>query len=113
MKAQKYSVPSLTSLAKLGDSATSHSLQNDSASLISQSERTQQHFGKLNVGGNSLNIIVEDGNEQRVNIRRSKNDVRDIRSLRQLDRLELSLDSPRFKEACENLGIAVTECIKR
>jgi hypothetical protein len=69
----------------------------------------------VGVGQHSLNVIVEDGNEQVAakQMRRSKNDVRDIRSLRQLDRLELSLDSPRFKTACENLGISIAECIKK
>ena len=44
---------------------------------------------------------------------RSKNDVKEIKSYKQLEKLELELDSPRFLLACYNLGITVDECQKK
>lgn len=44
---------------------------------------------------------------------RIKNDIRDIRSFRQLERVDLDLESPWFVQACNNLGIAIHECMKK
>ena len=44
----------------------------------------------------SLNPITEDQQEDAV-YRRSKNDLKDIKSFKQLDKLDLSIDSPRFQ----------------
>jgi hypothetical protein len=41
------------------------------------------------------------------------NDIRDIRSLRQLDRVNLDFDSPRLKKAMDDLGVSVEECQKK
>lgn len=41
------------------------------------------------------------------------NDIRDIRSFKQLDRTNLDLGSPRFMQACSNLGIDPSECLKK
>ncbi len=41
------------------------------------------------------------------------NDIRDIRSLRQLDRVNLNFDSPRLKQAMDDLGVSVDECQKK
>ena len=38
------------------------------------------------------------------------NDIRDIRSLRQLDRVNLDFDSPRLKAAMDDLGVSIQEC---
>ena len=35
------------------------------------------------------------------------NDIRDIRSLRQLDRVNLDFDSPRLKAAMDDLGVSI------
>lgn len=52
-------------------------------------------------------------NENKAKVKRSKNDIKDLRSVKQLDRLDLSFDSPRFLKACENLGISPRECQKK
>ena len=35
------------------------------------------------------------------------NDIRDIRSLRQLERVNLDFESPRMKQAMDNLGVSI------
>ena len=45
--------------------------------------------------------------------KRSKNDIRDIRSFKMLEKVELDLESPRFIKACQSLGIAIEECKKK
>jgi hypothetical protein len=42
-----------------------------------------------------------------------RNDIRDIRSIRQLENVNLDLDSPRMKQAFENLGVGETELMKK
>lgn len=42
-----------------------------------------------------------------------KNDIREIRTIRQLARVNLDLDSPRIKEAMDNLGISPEELEKK
>ena len=42
-----------------------------------------------------------------------KNDIREIRSIRQLARVNLDLDSPRIKEAMDKLGISPEELEKK
>jgi hypothetical protein len=37
------------------------------------------------------------------------NDIRDLRSLKELARVRLDLDSPRLRKACYNLGIQPEE----
>jgi len=38
------------------------------------------------------------------------NDIRDIRSLRQLEKVNLDFDSPRLKKAMDDLGVSLDEC---
>ena len=38
-----------------------------------------------------------------------RNDIREIKTIKMLAKLNLELDSPRLKEACENLGIEPAE----
>ncbi len=45
--------------------------------------------------------------------KKPKNDIRDIKGYKQLDRVDLDLESPRFILACNNLGIAIDECKKK
>lgn len=42
-----------------------------------------------------------------------RNDIREIRSIRQLENVNLDLDSPRMKQAFENLGVSETELMKK
>lgn len=63
---------------------------------------------------NALNTINEDlDNEDKVYGKRSKNDIKDLRSMKQLERLDLSIESPRFQKACANLGISPRECLRK
>lgn len=41
------------------------------------------------------------------------NDIRDIRSLRQLEKVNLDFDSPRLKKAMDDLGVSMSECEKK
>lgn len=41
------------------------------------------------------------------------NDIRDIRSLRQLEKVNLDFDSPRLKQAMDDLGVSFAECQKK
>lgn len=41
------------------------------------------------------------------------NDIRDIRSLRQLEKVMLDFDSPRLKQAMDDLGVNIKECQKK
>lgn len=45
--------------------------------------------------------------------RRPKNDIRDIRSYKQLEKVDLDLESPRLKQAMQNLGIDSDEMRKK
>lgn len=38
------------------------------------------------------------------------NDIRDIRNIRQLEKVMLDFDSPRLKQAMDDLGVSVQEC---
>jgi hypothetical protein len=42
-----------------------------------------------------------------------KNDIREIRSIKQLAKVNLDLDSPRMKQAIQNLGVAESELMKK
>jgi hypothetical protein len=42
-----------------------------------------------------------------------KNDIKEIRSIKQLNQVNLDLDSPRIKQAMENLGITENELFKK
>jgi hypothetical protein len=45
--------------------------------------------------------------------KKHKNDIKPLTSTKQLDTLDLDLTSPRFIEACSNLGVAINECQKK
>ena len=44
---------------------------------------------------------------------RPSNDIPDIKRVKQLEKLELDLDSPRFKQAMENLGLTKADLGKK
>ena len=41
------------------------------------------------------------------------NDIKEIRTLKHLDKANLDFESPRLKQALDDLGISVTECQKK
>mgnify|MGYP000158454455 CR=1 FL=1 len=41
------------------------------------------------------------------------NNIKDIRSLRQLARVNLDFESPRLKKAMDDLGVTLEECEKK
>ena len=61
----------------------------------------------------TMKVILEDGNEIMNGNKKSKNDIREIKTLKQLERVDLNLESPRLLKACENLGIDPSECKKK
>jgi len=42
-----------------------------------------------------------------------RNDIREIRTVKMLMKVNLDLDSPRLREACDNLGIETSELKKK
>ena len=53
--------------------------------------------------------------EEEEELKKSKlnNDIKDIRSVKQLDKVFLDFDSPRLMQAMDDLGVKEEECIKR
>lgn len=41
------------------------------------------------------------------------NDIKDIRNFRQLEKVMLDFDSPRMKQAMDDLGVNIKECQKK
>ncbi|CDW79915.1 UNKNOWN [Stylonychia lemnae] len=54
--------------------------------------------------------MVDDPDKQPVII---KNDIREIRTIKQLYKVDLDFESPRMKKAMFNLGVSQEECIKK
>ena len=50
--------------------------------------------------------IEEDNPRQK----RFPNDIREIRSIRMLERIELDFESPRLKRAMDEMGVTFAEC---
>lgn len=44
---------------------------------------------------------------------KKNNDLRDIRTIRQLDRVNLDFESPRLREAMDDLGVSLAEMQKK
>lgn len=55
----------------------------------------------------------EEGEEDEEPKIKYNNDIRDIRSLRQLERVNLDFDSPRLRQAMDDLGVNISECQKK
>ena len=53
--------------------------------------------------------IKEEVKEKKIKL---NNDIKDIRSLRQLDRCNLNLESPRLLQAMDDLGVSMDEMLK-
>ena len=54
--------------------------------------------------------VEEEVEEKKVIIR---NDVREIRNVKQLAKIDFDFDSPRMRQAMENLGVSKDECQKK
>ena len=66
----------------------------------------------LAVGNKNL-IDKRESQSSVVNQVVKKNDIRDIRSKKQLEKVNLDLDSPRMKQALEDLGVSKDELVKK
>jgi hypothetical protein len=42
-----------------------------------------------------------------------RNEVKEVRNYKQLEKLELNFDSPRMKKAMFNLGVGKEECLRK
>jgi hypothetical protein len=42
-----------------------------------------------------------------------RNEIKEIRNFKQLDKVDLDFDSPRLKQAMYNLGVSKEECMKK
>jgi hypothetical protein len=42
-----------------------------------------------------------------------RNDIKEIRNYKQLEKVDLDFDSPRLKKALYNLGVSKEECMKK
>ena len=53
--------------------------------------------------------------EEEEEAKRSKlnNDIKDIRSVKMLDKVFLDFDSPRLRQAMDDLGVKQEECMKK
>ena len=51
--------------------------------------------------------------EEEENKIKRNNDIRDIRNVKQLEKVNLDFDSPRLKQAMDDLGVKEEECLKK
>ena len=63
------------------------------------------------VGGK--NVLDKRESQQSIAQPVKKNDIREIRSKKQLEKVHLDLDSPRMKQALEDLGVSKDELVKK
>ena len=42
-----------------------------------------------------------------------RNEIKEIRNYKQIEKIELDFDSPRLKRAMYNLGVSKEECLKK
>eukprot|EP00347_Sterkiella_histriomuscorum_P015905 403355238 len=102
-------IPTSQSLAKRANSSSS-----------SQALQKQSSNNNNNNNNNNLQPLIKldyevnlPQDEEIKKQRRPRNDIKDIRSYKQLDKVELDLESPRLKQACHQLGISLTELSKK
>ena len=53
---------------------------------------------------------LEEEEENKIKL---NNDIRDIRNLKMLEKVNLDFDSPRLKQAMDDLGVKEEECLKK
>ena len=61
----------------------------------------------------SQNNIYNAVEQPKEKVKKPTNEIKDIRSVRQLDRVNLDFDSPRLLQAMEDLGVSVDEMQKK
>jgi hypothetical protein len=89
-----------------------NSLYNDTLSQFSELGKKSVLPGAAGLA--TLVPVLEGNEEERPSpVRRSKNDLKEVKTLRQLERLDLDFDSPRWRLACHNIGVTPQECFKR
>ncbi len=60
------------------------------------------------------NGVVEPSSSQTGHhVNSKRNEIKEIRNYKQLDKVDLDFDSPRLKQALHNLGVSKDECIKK
>ena len=58
-------------------------------------------------------VVKEEATEPEVPAIKYNNNNKDIRSLRQLGRVNLDFESPRLRKAMDDLGVSLDECEKK
>lgn len=69
-----------------------------------------------NINGSSLllnNSLPLDGELLKLALMPKRNELKEIRNYKQLEKTELDFDSPRLKKAMYNLGVSKEECVKK
>jgi len=54
---------------------------------------------------------VADSSLEKKDVKR--NEIKEIRNYKQIEKIELDFDSPRLKQAMYNLGVSKEECLKK
>ena len=62
------------------------------------------------IKGEVEELKSEEKKEKKIKL---NNDIKDIRSMRQLDRVNLNYDSPRLLQAMDDLGVTMDEMVKQ
>jgi hypothetical protein len=57
-----------------------------------------------------VEALVDDDGKPKI---KYNNDIRDIRSIKQLEKVLLDFDSPRLNQAMDDLGVNIKECQKK
>lgn len=59
-----------------------------------------------------MNRAMPEDDKKDKNVVKFNNNIKEIRTLGQLERVNLDFDSPRLKQAMDDLGVSVQECKK-
>jgi len=62
---------------------------------------------------NKTSVVKDEPAEPEVPAIKYNNNIKDIRSLRQLGRVNLDFESPRLRKAMDDLGVSLDECEKK
>ena len=64
-------------------------------------------------GTNNLELSALAEKEAQALLNSKRNDIKEIRNYKQLEKVDLDFDSPRMKKALYNLGVSKEECMKK
>jgi len=64
-------------------------------------------------GANNLDLSALADKEAQDLLNSKRNDIKEIRNYKQLEKVDLDFDSPRMKKALYNLGVSKEECMKK